>query len=63
MMQVVMQNIDQEDVEQGQVQYVMHGKEMEKNRYVQPVACVCTRNVMPIVANCVLLHVVVLIYP
>ena len=27
-------NISQEEVEMGQVQYVMHGKEMEKNRYV-----------------------------
>ena len=34
-MQVVMHNISQEDVEQGQVQYIMHVKEMEKNRYAR----------------------------
>ena len=32
MLQVVLHNISQEDMEQGQVQYVMHGKDLEKNR-------------------------------
>ena len=31
-LQVVLHNISQEDMEQGQVQYVMHGKDLEKNR-------------------------------
>ena len=31
-LQVVLHNISQEDMEQGQVQYMMHGKDLEKNR-------------------------------
>jgi len=30
--QVVLHNISQEDVEEGQVQYIMYGKDCEKNR-------------------------------
>ena len=33
-MQVVLHNISQEEVEEGQIQYVLHGKDHEKNRYV-----------------------------
>ena len=36
-----MHNISQEDVERGQVQYVMHGKEMEKNRYAEFMLGLC----------------------
>lgn len=31
-MQVVLHNITQTDMEEGQQQYVMHGKDVEKNR-------------------------------
>ena len=40
-LQVVLHNISQEDMEQGQVQYVMHGKDLEKNR------CALTPDQMP----------------
>ena len=32
----MLHNISQEEVEEGQVQYVLHGKDYEKNRLLRP---------------------------
>ena len=38
-MQIVLHNISQEEVEEGQIQYVLHGKDHDKNRCA--VRCLC----------------------